>query len=225
MTDSNHILSSFDDDLNTMRLEVIKMATSASQAVDSAIAGLMQRELQLCQEVIIDDEQVDQSEMAIDEMAMEILLRYNPVAQDLRFVLSSLSITRHIERIGDHAVSIAKRGRKLMKIGEVPETNLIEPIYDAASKQLKLAVQAYADTNGEVGREITSMDRTLDKLHKKAAKALTHAIEEREQGEVGYLHLLFVGRSLERIGDLAANIGEDVVFIESAEDIRHQDAS
>ena len=98
---------------------------------------------------------------------------------------------------------------------------MLEPIYEAAGQQLKLAMEAYADIDGEKGRRVRELDKALDKLHKKAAKSLTRAIEEREAGEVGYLHLLFVGRALERIGDLSENIGEDVVFIESAEDIRH----
>ena len=224
-TESNHILTSFDDSLETLRQEVINMAGASSHALQNAFTGLLKRELDICSDVIIEDDQVDQAEKRIDEMAMEVLLRYNPLAQDLRFVLSSLSICRAVERIGDHAVNIAKRARKLMKIGEMPETHLLEPMFDAAVQQLKLAIEAYADIDGAKGRAIAEMDESLDKLHKKAAKALTQAIEERESGEVGYLHLLFVGRSLERIGDLATNIGEDVVFIESAEDIRHASAS
>jgi len=172
-------------------------------------------------EVIAEDEVVDQLEKDIDEVGMAVMMRFNPVASDLRMVISSMSMARAIERVGDHAVNVARLARRILKIGPIQEAKMLEPLYTLAAGQFRDAIASYADGNQQLGLGLMERDQELDKLHKRLAKSLRGLIEERREGSEPLIHLLFVARSLERIGDLAVNLGEEVVFIESAEDVRH----
>ncbi len=216
-----HILKSFDSELEQLRVDLIQMGNLCATAVDSAVNGLMEGNIERCSDVIADDEIVDQQEKAIDSKGMSILLLYNPVASDFRMAVSTLSVCRCLERIGDHAVNIAKGGRKILKNGECAEVRLVEPLFEAARALLAKALLAYADTDRDAALEVIEEDDHVDKLHRKLSKTLTSMVGDGGYGTESILHLLFISRSLERIGDLAANIAEDVVFISSAEDIRH----
>jgi phosphate transport system protein len=222
MTTGRHTLRDFDVSLNELKSEVLAMGAKVSQSIEAAVKGLLEGHPDRCNEVIADDEVVDSQEMSIDEVAMGIMVRFNPVATDLRMVISSMNAARSLERMGDHAVNIARRARKILKSGPMEEGKLIEPLYTMASIEVKDALTAYADGNLELALCLHDKDAELDRMHKRLAKTLSGLIEERESGSLGLIHLLFAARSLERIGDLAVNIGEEVVFIESAEDIRHK---
>ena len=198
------------------------MGAKVSQSIEASVKGLLAGSPDLCNEVIADDEVVDGQEKSIDEVAMGVMMRFNPVATDLRMVISSMNVARSLERMGDHAVNIARRGRKILKTGTLEESKLLEPLFTLASIEVKDALTAYSDGNVELALGLHDKDEELDRLHKRLAKTLSALIEDRESGTVGLIHLLFAARSLERIGDLAVNVGEEVVFIESAEDIRHQ---
>ena len=218
---SRHILKSFDAELQQLRSDVITMGKLASRSMEQAVNGLISGNLEECSDVIAEDELVDQAEMRIDEAGMAILLRFNPVASDLRMVVSSLNICRSVERIGDHSVNIAKRARKILKKGTLSEVRLVEPLFEEAHKVVSAALLAYADIDGAGALKVVAMDREVDRIHKRLSKTLTALASEPDTPTEKLLHLLFIGRSLERIADLAVNIAEDLFFITSAEDIRH----
>lgn len=218
---SNHILSSFDAELDQLRIDLIQMGNLVLRAVDGSVNGLLSQDIERCSDVIDDDELIDRKQKEIDGRGMSILLRYSPVASDFRAAVSALSVCRSLERVGDHAVNIAKSARKILKHGDCPEAGLVRPLFDATRSQLVKVLQAYTDSDSAKAMEIIEGDRQVDKLHKKLSKGLT-VMAGGGGGDVeGILHLLFISRFLERIGDLAASVGEDVVFITSAEDIRH----
>ena len=221
-----HTLTVFDADLKRLRDQLLIMAGTVIENVEEAMRGLLGGHQDLCNEVIAEDEVVDQLEKEIGVIGMQILTRYKPVATDLRRVLSSMNIVRMVERIGDHAVNIAREARKMFKKGVITEeSTMFEPLYALAIGELKDAITAFKEDNQELALGLEARDKELDKLHKKLTKSLTGIIEERQEGASFLIHLLFISRSLERIGDLAVNIGEEVVFIESAEDIRHLNSS
>jgi len=216
-----HILKNYDDDLSALKDSVVEMGTRCLAAAEKAINGLSTRNADLCYDVIDEDERIDQMEKNIDEQGMSVLLRFNPVASDLRHVLSSINICRSLERIGDHAVNIAKRARKIVKAGPVEEVRLIDPLYLEARKIVSTALTAYSDVDEVLALSVIEMDRKLDEIHKSLGKSLTSKISEGGHPTETLLNIIFISRSLERIGDLAVNIAEDIVFITSAEDIRH----
>ena len=216
-----HILRNYDEELGALKDTVVEMGTLAVAAIEKSVSGLLNQDLDLCYDVIDEDEVIDQQEKRIDEQGMAILLRFNPVASDLRHVLSSINIGRSLERIGDHAVTVAKRSRKILKAGGVEEVRLVEPLLVEVRRILSSALVAYSDRDEKLAHAVVAMDDKVDKIYKNLNKSLTQKISEGPPGTESLLNIIFISRSLERIGDLAVNIGEDVVFSASAEDIRH----
>lgn len=197
------------------------MAGKARHNLERAIRSLLERNAELANAVIADDDEVDEHERHIDQLGMEILVRFHPMATDLRLVVSAMKISSNLERISDHATSIAKRARKMSASQELPDTTLIEPLYTLADHLLRDAIGAFADHNPVLGASLHARDKELDRMHKEATATFGARIEQSSGRSQDYLHLIFVVRSLERVGDLAVNIGEDAVFLEAAKDLRH----
>lgn len=217
-----HILRDFDQAISALRAEVISMAAKSRHNLERAIRALLERNAELANAVIADDDEVDESERKIDQLGMEILVRFHPVATDLRLVVSSMKISMNLERIADHATSIAKRAKKISASQDLPDATLIEPLYTLADHLLRDAISAYSDHNAVLGAALHVRDKELDRMYKAASGTFGARIEESGARSQDYLHLIFVARSLERVGDLATNIGEDAVFLEAARDLRHK---
>lgn len=220
--ESPHIIREFDQAISVIRGEVIAMAGQARLNLERAMQGLLSRDIEKCRAVIADDSEVDDAELRIDRLGMDTLVRFHPVASDLRLVITSMKVAANLERISDHAVNIAKRVRKMLGRPELAETQLLEPLYALADQQLRDAMSAFTDRNAELGASLQFRDKELDKMHKRLVATFTSRLEEGGGRAEDFLHLVFVARSLERIGDLAQNIGEDAVFLDSARDIRHE---
>jgi len=219
--DSPHIIREFDEAISFLRREVIAMAGQTRLNLERAIQALLERDIDRCKIVIADDSEVDDLQRSIDSTGMDILVRFHPVASDLRLVISSMKVAANLERISDHAVNIAKRAKKMAKRSELSYVKLIEPVYAVADKILRDAVAAYTDRNISLGASLRERDKELDRLHKNVIATLSAQLEEGGERGEDLLHLIFVARSLERIGDLSVNIGEDAVFLGSAQDIRY----
>lgn len=220
---SEHILHDFDQAISALRGEVLAMATQARLNVERAVQSLLTRDRDLANAVIGDDNEVDEMERKVDQLGMEILVRFHPMATDLRLVLSSMKISINLERISDHATSIAKRARKIAAKDELPDVSMVEPVYALADALLHDAILAYSEHDLQLALGLHDRDRELNQTHKKVTNTLSQYIEQGDGRAEDYLHLVFVVRSLERVGDLAVNVGEDIVFLESAKDVRHEE--
>lgn len=219
---NDHILHDFDQAISTLRGEVLSMAGQTRHNLERAVQALLTRDVDLANSVIGDDNEVDDMERRVDRFGMEILVRFHPMASDLRLVLSSMKISINLERISDHATSIAKRARKMAKNEALPDVNMVEPVYALADKLLSDAITAYSEQDADLALGLHDRDKELNRVYKKVSNTLTHRIEEGGDRTDDYLHLVFVVRSLERVGDLAVNVGEDTVFMEVAKDVRHE---
>ena len=219
--ESQHILGNFQRSLDELTQNLNRMADLVIQNLEAAVKGLLERDTALCAQVIADDEEIDTLEIRIDEQGLQIMMLYQPVASDLRKVVSAMKVSSNLERVGDQAVGIAKRARKMNKNREIAETRLVEPVYDKAISLLRLSIEAYRDGQIEEALEVKDRDSELDKAYKAVAKQLTARMEEDSEHIKDYLDLQFIVRFLERIGDHAKNIAEDAVFAEAAMDIRH----
>jgi phosphate transport system protein len=222
---SPHILRDFDQAISTLRGKVLEMAAKARHNLERAVRALLERNPELANAVIADDDEVDESERIIDHLGMDILVRFHPVATDLRLVVSSMKISMNLERISDHATNIAKRAKKVSAGQQLPDVTLIEPLYTLADHLLRDAISAYSDRNAVLGAALHARDKELDRLHKSVTATLGSRIEQGGGRSEDYLHLILIVRSLERVGDLATNIGEDAVFLEAAKDLRHASAA
>lgn len=198
------------------------MAAKARHNLERAVRALLERNAELANAVIADDDEVDDAERKIDQLGMEILVRFHPVATDLRLVVSSMKISMNLERISDHATNIAKRAKKITAGQDLPDVTLIEPLYTLADHLLRDAISAYSDRNAALGASLHGRDKELDRMHNAATATFGSRIEQSSGRSQDYLHLILVTRSLERVGDLATNIGEDAVFLEAARDLRHE---
>jgi phosphate transport system protein len=217
----SHIFHEFNTAMNGLKEKVLQMASNARQNLERAIQALLSRDIDLARMVIGDDSEVDDLEVKIDQLGMDILVRFHPVASDLRMVITSMKTAHNLERISDHAVNIAKRTKKICKSPEPLETAIIEPLYTMADRILRDALLAYTDTNTSLGEGLKATDKQLDIAHKEVVALLSSRLESSGNRAESLLHLILVARSLERIGDLAVNIGEDSVFLSEARDIRH----
>jgi phosphate transport system protein len=216
-----HILQDFDNAISSLRNEVLFMASKARYNLERAVQALLERHLELANAVIADDDEVDEYERHIDQLGMGILARFQPLASDLRFVVSSMKISMNLERISDHATSIAKRARKMSVGQELQDIALIQPLYVMADELLRDAIISYSDHNVLLGAGLHARDKELDRIYKVATATFGTRIEQADGRGQDYLHLILVTRSLERVGDLSVNIGEDAVFLEAARDLRH----
>jgi phosphate transport system protein len=217
-----HILGTFDDALNNLRNDLLRMAGLTERSLYHAVNGLLQRDDGLCTKAIADDEEVDQLEKEIDKIGVEILLRYQPVASDLRQVISAMKLSPNIERVADEATNIAESARKLNSHSPLAEVNLIVPIQAHAISMFKDGLDAFVREDVDLAREVISRDTHLDDMNASANRQLTERMmQDRDQLRC-YLNLILISRSLERVGDHATNIAEDAVYAAAAEDIRHQ---
>lgn len=225
MNSSPHILRDFDNAIAALKGEVLGMAAKARHNLERGVRALMERNGELANSVIADDDEVDEFERSIDQLGMDVLVKYHPMATDLRLVVSSMKISMNLERISDHAVNIAKRAKKIMLTPELADVNLIEPLYTLADQLLRDAISSYSDGNAALGASLHSRDKELDRMYKDATDRFGASIEGTVGRSQEYLHLILIVRSLERVGDLASNIGEDAVYLEHAKDLRHKSSS
>ena len=222
MTPPKHILGTFDEALSSLRNNVLMMAGLAERALDRAVKGLLRRDDNLCTTAIADDEEIDQLEKQIDKEGVDVLLRFQPVASDLRRVVAAMKLSPNIERIADQATNIARRARKLNRHPPLPEVEIIVPIQAHAMAMFKDSIDAFSREDVDLGRAVVARDKDLDHMNKMANRRLTDRMAQDPKQLRGYLNLIFISRCLERVGDHATNIAEDAVYAAAAEDIRHQ---
>src|ERR1700724_507212 len=167
-----HILGTFDEALASLRNNVLMMAGLTERSLDRAMKGLTNRDDNLCANAIADDEEIDQLEKQIDKEGVDILLRFQPVASDLRRVVSAMKLSSNLERMADQGTNIARRGRKLNQHPALPEVELITPMYTHAMAMFKDAIDAYVREDVQLARAVVPRDQALDDMNSSASRLL-----------------------------------------------------
>ena len=222
MTSSRtHTLTPFTEKLDQLRNSVLLIANLAKRNLKNSLQGLFERDDDYCNNTIADDEEIDLLEMQIDREGLCVMSRFQPVASDLREVISSIKIGANIERIGDQTVNIARRARKINEYPEVEELQELKGVFRLALQMFHDAIVAYEERNEELAVEVKKQDKELDCLNRELNERMILRMQDDSERIPIYLNIIFISRCLERIGDHSANIAEDVVFAISAEDIRH----
>jgi len=164
---NSHILSSFNEDLELIKKRLVEMVQVVEDSLNSSQQALIKGDISACKEIIADDDIIDDTERLIDNLAMNTLLRYNPVASDLRFVVSSISIAKTLERIGDHASHIAKSTRKIYK-SEVMNLDLeyITALFTMAMEQFDYAKKAIATNDIQYAEKCLEGEESMRKSAK-----------------------------------------------------------
>lgn len=219
---SRHILGTFEAAMTSLRKNVLMMASLTQRNLQKTLIGLTQRKDQPCKIAIADDEDIDALEVQIDRDGTETMMRFNPVASDMREVLATMKLSVHLERIADQAVGIARKVIQINAAPAVPEVEATHEMFCHATDMFGDALQAFTSHNMELALELKSRDRRLDDMNKDIAEKLGNTMFGNTFHVRTYLNLIFIARYIERIGDHSTNIAEDTVFLISALDIRHQ---
>ncbi len=216
-----HILSGFSETISRLRDDVLIMGSHALRGMDNGARGLLERDSELCNSAIADDEEIDNLEKQIDSTGVKILVRFTPVAADLREVVSAMKIATNLERVGDQAVTIARRGRRLNSNEELEELGEMAELFRIARSMLSESMRCYGERDVKRAAELIGEDQLLDDRCHEFDNQLGEFIKRKPEAVHNLLNLIFISRSLERIGDHAANIAEGVIFLEEGRDVRY----
>jgi phosphate transport system protein len=218
---AKHIRSSFDAALYGLKNDVLMMSSLTDRIFQLAFDALLKRDNELCDYVFAEDEEIDILEKQVDKEGVNLLIRFHPVASDMREVVSAMKVSGNLERIADQSVTIARRAKHLNNRPAVRELALLEPPYRLAVTIFRDSMRAFADSDSELGRTLKLNDCELDSLTAVfSAKLVLRATLDPDLVP-GYVDLIFVARALERIGDHATNISEDSFWRDQATDLRH----
>jgi phosphate transport system protein len=207
--------------LDDLKERLLVMAGMAEQAIQRAVEAYRVRDISLCDLVIRSEISINSFEREIDQMALDLLAMEQPMAIDLRFILAVIKINADLERVGDQAVSIADRVRDLQAFPVVDMPVDIPRMASLASAMVRKALQAFIEADAEMATSVLTMDDNVDKLNDAAFFALSNLIKDQPHYTPQALHALMIARNLERVGDHATNIAEDVIFWVRGADVRH----
>lgn len=221
---TKHILGSYDAALNNLQNSLLMMASLCERSLRNSLGCLLNRDEDLCNVTIADDEEIDQLEKQVDKDGIDVLRRFQPVASDLRHIVAAMKLSGNLERIADQAVNISKKARKLNRYAELAEINFIDPMYREITSMLSDALRAYTESDLETAMGIPARDKKVDAMNVEVAEKLTVQMAKHPERIAEYLELIYIARHLERAGDHVKNIAEDVVYLIAAEDIRHTNA-
>ncbi len=219
---NEHILKSFDTDLERIRSGVMAMAGLVEQQVTRAMTGLGSGDLALIEEVIANDHRVNRYEVELDEACTRLIALRQPAAVDLRMVVTVIKTITDLERIGDEAKKIAKMARAIhtAETGFVPKIDL-RPMAEIATEMLRQALDAFARLDLNASAQVVRQDKAVDAGFKGAMRQLITFMMEDPRTISRALELLFVAKAIERVGDHAKNISEYVVYLAKGRDVRH----
>ena len=215
---SDHIVSAYDKDLKGLARSIAEMGGLAEHLIDQAIVALMRSDSDLAQEVIAGDRQVDRLHRDIEERAILVIARRQPMAQDLRETIAAIRIASDLERAADLGKNIAKRTIAIADQTFSQQLSVgVEHLAQLGLRQLKLVLDAYASRDDAKAREVWERDEEIDAVYTSLFRELLTYMMEDPRNIGMCTHLLFCAKNIERIGDHATNIAETVHYLVTGE--------
>jgi phosphate transport system protein len=215
------MLTTLEKELESLKQLLLSMAGEAERQLDRAIRSLVERDSGLAEQVIAGDAAIDQREMEVDHRVIELIVREQPMASDLRLVVAALKIAPGLERVADHAVNIAEQALVLNSKPPLKPFITIPRMADSAKGMVRDALDAFVRRDTALARDVISRDDVCDAMHEEIFRELLTYMMADPKTINRALALLLVSRSLERIADQGTNLAEHVVFMVEGEDIRH----
>jgi len=205
----------FSEELNKLRHDILAMATKAEENIAKALTALRTCNVELAKEVRSDDAEVDALQLRIEDAAMIIIATQQPVARDLREMVMIFKLTGNIERVGDHAVHLARAARKLTKAGvsQFRAQVFLEKMAEIGQVMLRSAISAFLSQDSDAARAAAAMDRQIDAEHKSLTDDIIKVIKKNPDLVKSGLQILHTSNQLERLGDHITNICEAVVYM------------
>jgi phosphate transport system protein len=211
----------FHQNLDDLKERLLVMAGMAEQATQRAIEAYRVGDVSICDLVMRSEPAINRMERDIDQMALDLLAMEQPMAIDLRFILSVIKINADLERVGDRAVKIAERVRDLQTVPAVELPVDIPKLATLAATMVRNALQAFIDGDAALAEKVLLMDDDVDELNRAIFHTLTGYIKAQPEHTQQALNVVLIARNLERVGDHATNIAEDVIFWVRGADVRH----
>src|ERR671912_1191847 len=215
------VVRHFQDELEQLKTRLLEMGGIAEEQVRTAIKGLTDRDHTLIDRVLAGDDPLNSLHIEIDNRCFTLLALYQPIAADLRTIVAAVKINTDLERVGDLAVNIAEAARRYASHPAVKRLIDIPQMGDIAQAMLRDALDSFVRRDTALAHQVLNEDDRLDELKTQVFRELlTYMLDDPATVEPA-LDLILVSRHLERIGDHATNIAEDVIFMVSARDVRH----
>jgi phosphate transport system protein len=211
----------FQQNLDELKEKLLVMAGMAEQAIQRATEAYRTRDTSVCELVMKSEPAINRFEREIDQMALDLLAMEQPMAVDLRFILAVIRINADLERVGDQAVNIAERVCDMQAFASADLPVDIPKLASVAAGMVRKAMQAFIDADAEKAEAVLLMDDQVDQLNEAAYFALTDLIKKQPGHTAQALNAIIIARNLERVGDHATNIAEDVIFWVRGADVRH----
>jgi phosphate transport system protein len=211
----------FQQSLDDLKQRLLVMAGMAEQAIQRATESYTTRDMSACELVLLAEPAINRMEREIDQAAMDLLAMEQPMAVDLRFILAVIRINSDLERVGDQAVNIATKVREMQDSPQVEIPVDIPKLASLAAAMVRKALQAFIEGDVEMARSVLMLDDQVDEMNSQAFQSLSALIREKPETTPQALSALIISRNLERVGDHATNIAEDVIFWVSGADVRH----
>ena len=214
MTESNkHIVKEFDSELQKLDNLIAELGGLAERQLADSIDALVRRNAERAQEIVSADERLDDLERQIDHLGIDMLIRRQPMANDLRLVIAALKTASILERIGDYAKNIAKRTVALSQLPNVGSVRSVVRMADRTQAQIKVALDAYLNRDPDLAEDVRASDQEIDSLHTSLFRELLTYMMEDPRNITACTHLLFVAKNLERMGDHATSVAENLLFL------------
>jgi phosphate transport system protein len=211
----------FQQSLDELKDQLLVMAGMVEQAIQRAVEAYRVRDLSICDLVSKGEFEINRLQREIDQVAIDLLATEQPMAVDLRFILSAIKINANLERVGDSAKNISERVRKMEKMETAEMPVDIPRMASLATEMVRRSLQSFIDADAEAASAVLTMDDAVDAMNRAAYKALTQVMSEQSHLAPQALNALMIARALERVADHATSIAEDVIFWVQGADVRH----
>ena len=212
----------FEEDLGTLKTRLLEMGGLAEERLRMAMRGLVDRDSRLLEKVLSGDADINHLHLEVDDRCFKLLALQQPMAVDLRAIVAAVKINSELERVGDLAVNIAEAATRALQFAPVKELIDIPRMAMIAQEMLRDALDAYVRRDTALAQKVLTRDDELDSLKTLVFRELLGMMVKDQAIINASLDLILISRHLERTGDHATNIAEDVIFMVSARDVRHQ---
>lgn len=212
----------FEKDLTRLNEKISDLGTLVVDSAAKSTAMLQNFDLDIADEILASEVSVNEMEVEIENECLKLLALHQPVAADLRFLIVVLKVNNDLERMGDQVVNIAERVRFLKDQPRVVSDIDLVKMGEIGSRMARLSITALTMRDADIAREVLSMDDELDALHARSFQVLQEAMKKNTEMIAPAISYMTISSNLERLGDLATNIAEEIIFMQEGEVVRHQ---
>jgi len=212
----------FQQQLVALKDKLLAMAALSQQALELSVEAYLAGDMTLCDHVLEIEAAINSAETSVDDMAYDLLAKEQPMAIDLRFILSVIKINSDLERIGDQSANIVQRACSLKNAPRISLPVDIQAMSEKVSVMIRTAIQSLLEADAKLAESVLTMDDEVDAMNREAQTELMQVMQQHALVSEQALNAILISRNLERAADHATNIAEDVIFWVRGSDVRHK---